>query len=744
MIFKNSTKDPLLCRLKIFLLVALVFFVVSCDDTTTSSNNNQNNSTINNSSNNLNDAGTDLVNDAVDDGSTDSSDVTDTVETDTTDAAVENPVASLRVYPLDIWGRYLPEDKTSLNVEGDSNEISISKTSYYTVLLGGSGDFSVCLSSDDFHEICLDFNVDNAGVITGFDSENYEFHGVISGDSSSGEVPETILILGLPHRWFSSSGRAPRYNNYLTLLMDGEEAWSDVRESLESATQKILFTSWWWDSEFELTRDGINHIYLSDEERWDNTILGILENTSVTKRVMVGEFWGTHEIFDWITMDDELLSYAEAGEDNFEFMGQGNPVSDQFWFEIEPFDFISRVRNNMAGLNSVLTGTQEIYSEVPGKYVDFSDYPVGISFQIASWHQKFSVIDDALTYVGGMNVKGNDWDTSNHAVFDYYRMYFDSTESERLNVFRRESETDFPPRKDYILRIDGTAAVDTSDVFKKRWDYGLSEGFEFSENASSFTISEPGGADFGESTVQITTTMPPPFSENSILETWHNAISEAENYIFIEDQYFRIPYLLDLLIDRMNTIASLKLVVITMPINEWTDGGCYWTYETVRILKNAFPDRFFLYQLRSFDYVETWGWDETESRFADMYIHSKMLIVDDKFMSVGSCNKNNRGVIYEGEMNAAVLDPQWVKSQRQRIITNLTGDDSNEMNWIQSLENNAAMNDAVYRNWDDEGGDISLDGAPLPLMYTPEGFVYSLSFPDPSECLVEDIGPDLF
>ena len=40
--------------------------------------------------------------------------------------------------------------------------------------------------------------------------------------------------------------------------------------------------------------------------------------------------------------------------------------------------------------------------------------------------------------------------------------------------------------------------------------------------------------------------------------------------------------------------------------------------------------------------------------------------------------------------------------------------------------------------------DLSLDGALLPAGFTPQGFVYSLSFRDPVECLVEDVGPDLF
>ena len=37
----------------------------------------------------------------------------------------------------------------------------------------------------------------------------------------------------------------------------------------------------------------------------------------------------------------------------------------------------------------------------------------------------------------------------------------------------------------------------------------------------------------------------------------------------------------------------------------------------------------------------------------------------------------------------------------------------------------------------------TLIGAALPLDYTPRGFVYTLEFRAVSDCLIEDIGPDM-
>jgi hypothetical protein len=153
----------------------------------------------------------------------------------------------------------------------------------------------------------------------------------------------------------------------------------------------------------------------------------------------------------------------------------------------------------------------------------------------------------------------------------------------------------------------------------------------------------------------------------------------------------------------------------------------------------------------AFDSVVTWGWDETESRYANVDTHSKMIIVDDKFMSIGSCNKNNRGIIYEGELNAAVLDADWVREQRRRIFANIlpagTPATDDAAVWWQQFIDAAAWNDAVYSRWEAEGWDIDNgdvgDNNPLPVEFTPERFVHSLGFRSVDDCFFEGVGPDM-
>ncbi|MBW2455413.1 MAG: hypothetical protein JRI68_12915, partial [Deltaproteobacteria bacterium] len=183
-------------------------------------------------------------------------------------------------------------------------------------------------------------------------------------------------------------------------------------------------------------------------------------------------------------------------------------------------------------------------------------------------------------------------------------------------------------------------------------------------------------------------------------------------------------------------------------IAEWTDPGCAPTYKANQLFANAFPSsRYLPLQLIVFDIVETWGIDETECRFVNMDTHSKSLIVDDRFMSVGSTNANNRGIVYEAEMNVAVLDGPWVSAQRRRILGEMLGSSvtvsDDPATWMQQLASAATHNASVQQAWDDEGGDISLDGAPLPAAYAPRGWVYALPFGNVGDCVFESVGPDM-
>ncbi len=553
------------------------------------------------------------------------------------------------------------------------------------------------------------------------------------------------VYLGLRHRWFSASGPPARHENDVELLVGGQEAWGRVSEDLSVASDTILLSTWWWESTFELVR---SERTTTLAERRANTILETLRRSPALKRVIVGQFLGQDGLLTWLNTDADLRTHGPSATDSFELMGQANETRGRFWFEVTPFSFLDRIVERVPnGASPSFEPVDEILSDVPPHEVDLTAWPVDVDVEHASYHQKFIVIDDDVAYVGGANLRRTDWDTSEHLVYDPRRMSIDATDAERAAVVAHTRLPDDGPRRDYMVRIDGPAARDVSDVFRRRWDFLLASHVQYSENATSFTVGRDPPRMGSGVDVQITTTLPAPFDEHSIAESWFNAIGNAERYIYIEDQYFRIPMLVDTIIERMHEMPDLRLVIVTKPVDEWLDPGCYWTYRTAADLQARFPDRILLLQLRSFATSIGFGIDETDERFTDIDTHSKILIVDDVFMSVGSANANNRGIVYEGEMNAAIVDEAWVRAARRRILANLlppgtiVSDDPGE--WYGALERAATWNQYVVDQWAREGGDLDLDGAPLPARFVPSGFVYPLAFRDPAECLIEGIGPDM-
>ncbi len=680
------------------------------------------------------------------------------------DAEILPPTALLEIYALDLWAQPVPESEATLVVTRDGAPVTTSGWPVALVELRESGDYRLELSAPEHEtlEVTVSWNggtalddavlaLDATETGAGFGA-SHELRTV-----GGNELPVHSVYLGLRHLWFSAQGRPARRGNDIELLMDGEQAWSAVYDELNLATDTIMVTSWWWDSEFELIRDATDHHLLTPTERWDNTILGVLQASPATRRVLVGEFWGSHSILDWITSDSELMSYAETPGDHFEVMGQGNYTSGEFWFEPATFRFLDRVEQTHAETaGRTFDATRDIDSTVPARMVDLTDLPGGLSVQLASHHQKFMVLDQELAFVGGMNFNISDWDSSDHRVFDQRRMEFDASQSDREDVIAKTERPDIVPRKDYMMRIVGPAVQDVADVFHTRWSHNISEGAQYAEHATDFVVARDQAPEPGGLQIQITTTLPEPFWEHSIAATWFNAVAQAQDYIFVEDQYWRLPMVVDAIIQRMQQVPTLRLLVVTQPVNETTDPACAWTHTTHQQLLAAFPNRYATYQLQTFDYVIAdrlaWNERETEARYDNISVHSKMLIVDDKFMSVGSCNKNNRGLVFEGEMNVAVLDPVWVRQQRRRIFANILPASApatdDVATWWTQFQQAADYNDIVYESWDAEGFDIDLgDDAnpdPLPLSWQPEGFLRTLEFRTLNDCLIENIGPDIF
>jgi len=685
--------------------------------------------------------------DVDDTGDTDDTGVID----DTGDTGSTGPLGcsahmNLELVPLDIWGRDLDGAVVRFDREPFVLENPGAGPGVVLAPLGSAVELQVVVEAAGYRPTGLTITYDGSHNWSGFSlSEPTEDGRAVASFEQrpveGGSCPVFSLYVGVDHMWFSPSGRAPNPNG-VTFLMDGEELWASAKPDLEQATERVTWATWWWESDFELVRPP-GHASMSEAQRAPNTAMAVLEGLQgVERRIIVNRFWSDNlDFLTYLNSDSALRDHAQSDDDDFEVVLQGNPtevpLTGQFQGQANPWYFGDRVLSNPRYADREL-----VIDDRQGSRRD-------LIIDAATWHQKAFAIDGRVAYVSGMNTKGTDWDSHDHKVFDERRMEFDASKDDRMAVLDREEEPDFGPRKDYGVRLEGPGARDVDDILWGRWEWAIAEDHLYAKNATHYTLGPPAPAPAGAVPAQVVATQPQPFGERSILETQIKAIGHATQYLYVEDQYFRAPILADLIVSRMLEEPDLLLIVISKPISDW-DGGAKFTYLADATFRSMFPDRYLLLQLKSVDLVIDPGffWDDVDLYTADMDTHSKLRLVDDTYLSVGSCNFHNRAYLFEGEMNVSVLDPTTVRDVRRRVFANLVGPawapmlTDDPANNFDVLALAAADNAALLAWWEENASDLDADEAEAAWSeYHPSGFVYPLEI---SSDYMFDVGPDIF
>ncbi|MEZ4464503.1 MAG: hypothetical protein R3F43_08340 [bacterium] len=180
------------------------------------------------------------------------------------------------------------------------------------------------------------------------------------------------------------------------------------------------------------------------------------------------------------------------------------------------------------------------------------------------------MLDNRIAYVGGMNMNHADWDTGDLEVFNPLHAGGRGSRRARRRRHRaRRAEHPAPPR---LHDPHQGRLVDDVQALFRRWDLAIMRGDAYSEG-STFTRTvpvDPRGQVAGIE-AQLNVTTPMPFWEHSNLEGMRKMIESAESYIYIEDQYFRMPILNEVIQRRMNDLPWLKLIVFTVPVDFYSD-----------------------------------------------------------------------------------------------------------------------------------------------------------------------------
>ncbi|MGA1796972.1 MAG: phospholipase D-like domain-containing protein, partial [bacterium] len=261
----------------------------------------------------------------------------------------------------------------------------------------------------------------------------------------------------------------------------------------------------------------------------------------------------------------------------------------------------------------------------------------------ASHHQKFVVIDGVLAFVGGFDICAGRWDDRDHRPDN----------PDRVNSAGKGYELYHDIQTYHV----GPAATRLTELFQDRWAHSDGGALDLPPPARRDHVAVEGGIAIAADRVALSRTqsktlVPAWESISEIRQLFMDAIHGAERLIYIENQYFSSQAVYRALLDRMREQGRGSLqVVIILPqkphalIEEISLGIAQMSM--IHSLTEAAARHG--HSLGFYYPSSVSGRDAS----APVYVHAKLLLVDDRFLTGGSANISNRSMGLDTELNVS-------------------------------------------------------------------------------------------
>ena len=255
-----------------------------------------------------------------------------------------------------------------------------------------------------------------------------------------------------------------------------------------------------------------------------------------------------------------------------------------------------------------------------------------------SHHQKVVVVDDAVAFVGGLDLTHGRWDTPAHR----------REEPHRLDAHGRSGR----PNHDVQAVVDGAAARALGELCRDRWRRAT--------RANPRTPDRPAGSDpwprglapeVADVEVAIARTDPgwvdgPPVEE--IRQLYLDAISSARRSLYLENQYFSSSVVGSAIEARLREADAPEVVVVSRLTEEgWLEERTMGLLRMQLHRRLSAADALGRYRLL-YPHIPELDADTL------LNVHSKVLVADDELCIVGSANFNNRSMGFDTECNIAI------------------------------------------------------------------------------------------
>lgn len=257
-----------------------------------------------------------------------------------------------------------------------------------------------------------------------------------------------------------------------------------------------------------------------------------------------------------------------------------------------------------------------------------SEHPPG-----GTHHQKIAVIDDAFAFCGGIDMTARRWDTREHLDGDRRR--------------RRPNGKLYGPWHDATTAVDGAAARALGELARERWERATGER-PAAPPASTPVWPDELQPHFHQVDVAIARTIPAQKDEREVLEIealYLDLIASAQRLVYAENQYFASRRIAEAIAKRLREPYGPEIVLV-MP--ETADG---WLEEEAMGSARA-------RLMRSLAEADAHGrfriYTPVTAAGEPIYVHAKVMIIDDVVLRVGSSNWNNRSLGLDSECDVAI------------------------------------------------------------------------------------------
>jgi phosphatidylserine/phosphatidylglycerophosphate/cardiolipin synthase-like enzyme len=252
-----------------------------------------------------------------------------------------------------------------------------------------------------------------------------------------------------------------------------------------------------------------------------------------------------------------------------------------------------------------------------------------------SHHEKIVTIDDALAFAGGIDLTVERWDTARHE-FD-------------LALRRDPGGEPYDPVHDLQMAVDGEAARALALLTRERWQHATGEAL-----APVAPASDPWPAGLvpwlTEVPVGIARTRPasggrPAIGEVAALND--AALAAARHSVYIEAQYLAATPVADRLAELLERADGPEIVlVVWRRAIGWIERFAMGSNRDRLLRRLAAADR-------HGRLLACWL-GEPEAPHREINLHAKLIIVDDRFVRIGSSNLNHRSLGLDGECDLAI------------------------------------------------------------------------------------------